>query len=230
MAAEVARIRGAPGDENSFRAFDLNQSLSPTREMILSPDDLRACFIDDPPARSGACYLGFDFGEAVSSTSACCVWPASGRLETWMAFGDTPGLADRQRRDSAPYEAMAARGELRTYPGRIVRPDAFLADLQADLAGCHVEAAAADSYKDSEVRDFLDRAAVKWPIDFRRVGAGKDGGRDVRSFQRLVLQRRLAMTENSVVSSPRYPRARCAGTEMVIRASTGPRRAAVSTC
>lgn len=77
-----------------------------------------------------------------------------------------------------------------------MRPDAFLADLAADLAGCRVQAAAVDSYKDSEVRDFLDRAAVRWPIDFRRVGADKDGRRDVRAFQRLVIQRKLAMAEN----------------------------------
>ena len=197
LRAEVERIRGAPGDEPSFRAFDLNQNLDPTREMILSPDDLRRCFTDDPPPREGRCFLGFDFGEATSSTAACAVvWPATGRLETWQAFGDTPSLVERQRRDSAPYVAMEARGELRTYPGRIVRLEMFLADLQADLAGCRVAAAAADSYKDSEVRDFLDRAAVRWPIEFRRVGAGKDGGRDVRAFQRLVMQGRFAMAEN----------------------------------
>ncbi len=196
MAHEVMRVQGAPTDEPSFRAFDLNQALSPTREMILSPDDLRACFADDPPARRGPCFLGFDFGEAVSSTAAVAIWPDSGRVETWQAFGDVPSLVERQRRDSAPYVAMEARGELRTYAGRIVRPDAFLADLQSDLAGCRVERAAADSYKDSEVMDFLDRAAVRWPIDFRRVGAGRDGGRDVRAFQRLVLQRKLALTEN----------------------------------
>ena len=196
MAQEVNRIRGAPADEPSFRAFDLNQALSPTREMILSPDDLRACFTDDPPPREGPCFLGFDFGEANSATSACAIWPATGRMETWMAFGDVPALVDRQRRDSAPYVAMEARGELRTYPGRIVRPDAFLADVQADLTGCRVAAAAADSYKDSECKDFLDRAAVRWPVEFRRVGAGKDGGRDVRAFQRLVQQQRLAMAEN----------------------------------
>ena len=159
LAQEVNRIRGAPTDEPSFRAYDLNEALSPTREMILSPDDLRACFADDPPARQGGCFLGFDFGEAVSSTAAVAVWPATGRLETWQAFGDVPPLAERARRDSAPYAAMVERGELRTYPGRIVRPDAFLADLQTDLAGCRVVAAGADSYKDSEVRDFLDRAA-----------------------------------------------------------------------
>ena len=143
MVAEVDRIRGAPGDEPSFRAYDLNEALSPTREMICSPDDLTACFVDDLPARAGPAYLGIDIGEATSATAACAIWPADRpNVETWMAFGDVPPLRDRQRRDSAPYVAMEARGELRTYPGRVVRPDAFLADLQADLAGCHVEGAA----------------------------------------------------------------------------------------
>ena len=197
MAHEVNRIRsGAPADEPSFRAFDLNQNLSPVREMILSPDDLRACFAAELPPRDGPCFLGLDFGEATSSTAACAIWPGSGRVETWMAFGDMPALADRARRDSAPYVEMERRGELRTYPGRIVRPEQFLADLKTDLTGCKVAAAAADSYKDSEVKDFLDRAAVRWPIEFRRVGSGKDGGADVRAFQRLVHQRKLAMAEN----------------------------------
>ena len=164
--------------------------------MICSPDDLRGCFADDPPARQGPCFLGFDIGEATSATAACAIWPATGRLETWCAFGDVPALAERAKRDSAPYGQMEARGELRTYPGRIVPPAAFLAYLQDDLAGCRVRAAGADSYKDSEVLDFLDQAAVRWPINFRRVGAGKDGGRDVRAFQRLVIQRRLSMAEN----------------------------------
>ena len=197
MAHEVNRIRsGAPADEPSFRAYDLNQALSPSREMILSPDDLRACFVAELPPREGPCFLGFDFGEATSSTAAAVIWPATGRMETWQAFGDTPPLADRARRDSAPYVAMQERGELRTYAGRIVRPELFLADLQGELAGCKVAAAAADSYKDSEVKDFLDRAAIRWPIEFRRVGAGKDGGADVRSFQRLVHQHKIALAEN----------------------------------
>ena len=193
MRAEVERIRGAPGDEPSFRAFDLNQRLDPTREMIFSPDDLRACFVDELPPRAGPAYLGFDFGEATSATACTALWPATGRAEAWMAYGDNPPVAERARRDDAPYAAMVERGELRLYPGRVVHPDAFLADVQSDLAGVRVAAAAADGYKDSEVRDFLDRAAVRWPIDFRRVGAGKDGGRDVRALQRLVLNRKLAM-------------------------------------
>ena len=146
-------------------------------------------------------YLGFDFGEATSSTAATAIWPQTGRVEMWMSFGDVPSLADRQRRDSAPYVAMEARGELRTYPGRVVRPDAFLGDLLHDLAGVRVAGAAADSYKDSEVKDFLDQAGIRWPVDFRRVGAGKDGGADVRSFQRLVIQKRLMMSESLALST-----------------------------
>ena len=203
MRAEVERIRGAPIDEPNFRAWDLNQTLSPTKTMIFSPDDLRACFVDDPPAREGPAYLGFDFGESTSATSACSVFPDTGRVETWMAFGEgPPALLERQRRDSAPYVAMQSRGELKTYPGRIVPVADFLADVQADLAGVEVAGAAADSHKDAEAKDFLDRAAVRWPISFRRVGAGKTGSSDVRAAQRLVLQRKLQMAENlSLVSA-----------------------------
>ena len=100
MVAEVERVKGAPGDEPSFRAYDMNEALSPVREMILSPDDLRACFVDELPARAGPAYLGFDFGEATSSTAATAIWPQTGRAEFWMSFGDVPPLADRQRRDS----------------------------------------------------------------------------------------------------------------------------------
>ena len=197
MIAECERVRHVPGDESNYRAWDLNQALDPTREMILSPADLRACFVDTVPARAGDCYLGFDFGEAVSSTAACAIWPATGRLETWQAYGDVPPLHERARRDDAPYVEMAARGELKTYRGRIVRPDAFLADLQTELAGCRVVAAAADSVQGlARCSDFLDRAAVRWPIEFRRVGAGKDGGRDVRAFQRLVIEKRFALASN----------------------------------
>ena len=173
MAAEVERIAGAPGDEPSFRAFDLNEALSPVRQMIFSPDDLRGCFVQDVPERSGPCFIGLDFGEATSGTAAAAIWPGTGRVETWLAFGDVPDLPTRGRRDDAPYMQMERRGELRTYPGRVVPVAAFLAGLQADLSGCRIAGAAADSYKDSEALDFLDRAAVRWPIQFRRVGAGK---------------------------------------------------------
>ena len=108
-----------------------------------------------------------------------------------MAFGDTPSLRERGKVDGANYLEMERRGELKTYPGRVTPVKEFMADVAADLAGCRVSRLAADGHKDAEVQDYLDRANLRWPREFRRVGAGKDGGADVRSFQRLVLTRKL---------------------------------------
>ena len=59
----------------------------------------------------------------------------------------------------------------------------------------------ADGYKDKECKLFLDRAGLHWPYEFRRVGAGKDGGRDVRALQRLVLNQRLRLRESLALAT-----------------------------
>ena len=201
MADEARRVLLSPTDQASFRAFDLNQPQSPTREMIFSPSDLRSCFVSDLPERRGDVSIGLDMGEATSASAAVAIWPQTGRLETWMAFGDVPNLIERGKRDGARYDLMEQRGELRTYPGRVTPVSMFLADVAGELEGCRVHRLAADGYKDSEIKDFLDRAGLRWPAEFRRVGAGKDGGADVRSLQRLILTGKLRMHESLSLST-----------------------------
>ena len=204
MEAEARRVSHVPSDEASFRAFDLNARLDPTREMIMLPTELQRCFVepDALPPREGEVVIGLDAGEASSATSAFCIWPANGRVETLMSFGDIPSLRDRGRHDGAPYETMMDRGELTVYPGRIVPLADFLSDLSLGLEGSRVTALVSDGYKDAEVKDFLDRAGLRWPYEARRVGQGRDGSRDVRCFQRLVLTAKLRMVENlSLVSA-----------------------------
>ena len=196
MVDEARRVSVTTTDEASFRALDLNQPVSPTKEMIFSVSDVSGCLVDELPERSGPCVIGVDIGEATSGTAWCAIWPETGRMETRLAFGDKPSLADRGKADGAPYVAMAKRGELVTYPGRVTPVRSFLADLVVNMAGQTVHAIAADSYKDSESRDFFEGAGIGWPVEFRRVGAGKDGGRDVRALQRLVLTARVKMIES----------------------------------
>ena len=98
--------------------------------------------------------------------------------------------------DGARYDLMDQRGELKLYPGRVTPVDGFMSDVAADLQGVNVKRMAADGYKDAEVKDFLDRAGLHWQPEFRRVGAGKDGGRDVRALQRLILNRRLKLADS----------------------------------
>ena len=195
MREEVARVRGVPSDEPSFRALDLNLAISPTREMLCTPDDLRACFADEIDCR-GPAYVGLDVGEAGSGTAAAAYWPATGALRTWLAFGSVPTLRDRAKRDGADYPAMERRGELRTYPGRTVPVKAFVADVRADLADATVRGAYADAYKVGALRDCLP-----WPLTVVRSGTGPDGSAAVRAFQSAVLTNRLALRPNLSLSS-----------------------------
>ena len=195
MRAEVLRVQGVPSDEPSFRALDLNLAISPTREMVCTPDDLRSCFADEIDCR-GPAYVGLDIGEAGSGTAACAYWPATGALKTWLGFGSVPDLKARGKRDGADYPAMERRGELRTYPGRTVPVKAFVADIRNDLAGANVRAAVADAYKVGELRD-----ALPWPLTVVRTGAGPDGSASVRAFQSAVLTNRLALRSNLSLAS-----------------------------
>ena len=59
----------------------------------------------------------------------------------------------------------------------------------------------ADGYKDAECRDALERAGLRWPYEFRRVGAGRDSGRDCRAAQRLIIGQRLKLVESFALAS-----------------------------
>ena len=190
MRAEVERVAGVPSDEPSFRAYDLNLALSPTREMVCTPSDLEACFVDVAEYR-GPCYVGLDIGEASSGTAAVAFWPQTGALRTWLAFGNVPDLVARGRRDGADYAAMARRGELRTYPGRTVPVDVFVLQVEADLDGAEVRSAVADGYRCGELLD-----VCPWPLEVVRSGTGPSGSAAVRAFQRAVLTKTLATVEN----------------------------------
>ena len=190
MRAEVERVAGVPSDEPSFRAYDLNLALSPTREMVCTPSDLEACFVDVAEYR-GPCYVGLDIGEASSGTAAVAFWPQTGALRTWLAFGNVPDLVARGRRDSADYGAMQRRGELRTYPGRTVPVDVFVLQVEADLDGAEVRSAVADGYRCGELLD-----VCPWPLEVVRSGTGPSGSAAVRAFQRAVLTKTLATVEN----------------------------------
>ena len=195
MRSEVLRVRGVPSDEPSFRALDLNLEISPTREMVCTPDDLRACFADEVAFR-GPCYLGIDVGEAGSGTAACAFFPATGALRTWLAYGSVPTLKARAKRDNADYAAMQARGELRTYAGRTTPVKAFIADVYSDLGGADVRLAVADAYKAEALRD-----ALPWKLLIQRTGSGPDGSASVRAFQRRILAGELSLTSNLSLAS-----------------------------
>ena len=204
MRDEARRVLASPPDQSSFRAFDLNLPQDPARELICSPEDWRRCLVEDLPARGGGVVLGFDLGGSSSMTAAAALWPATGRMEAWGAFPDTPDLAERGRKDGvgAAYVRMSERGELRVYAGRVTPVAAFLGDVSAALEGERILAAGADRYRRAEALEALEAAGLTWPMVWRGQGAAAtaDGSHDVRAFQRRVLEGRIAASESLLMA------------------------------
>lgn len=191
MADEAARCLSVPADELSFRAFDLNQPTAPSRTLVCALSDWQACCVAELPDRRGDVVLAIDIGGSNSMTAAVAIWPETGRVESWAAFGGIPDLKKRGRADGVAdqYVQMHGRGELEVFDGCRVTPVAqFIERVASDLAGERIAAAGADRYRRAEVQQALSEAGVRWPMVWRGTGASSiaDGSFDVRSFQRMA--------------------------------------------
>ena len=208
MRSEARRVLATPADESSFRSLDLNQSVEPGRQMIVSLSDWQACASDTLPERTSRAVVGWDLGGSSSMTAAVIAFLPDDPegpilLEAYGAFPSTPTLAARGKADDSNYEAMAKRDELRTYEGRVTPAALFLQDLADRLDGVHVEVVGADRYRRAEALQALEAAGVNWPVVWRGQGASAsaDGSHDVRAFQRLVLSGRLRVGESLLMAS-----------------------------
>lgn len=212
MVDAARRATSNPSDQSYFRAYDLNQNLDPSREMICSVSDWvnlydRDCVLGGEPV-----VLGVDLGGSTSMSCVVAIGLESQVLRVFGAFGDSPTLLDRGRADGVDirYTMMEAHGELRTYWGRLVPVSQFLYDVFDELeqSECRIEAVGFDRYRKAEMYQALQDAGLRIPVEARGQGASAtaDGSADVRSFQKLVLDQRIKcrpslMMESAIASS-----------------------------
>ena len=203
MRDMARRAAANPTEAVAFRAFDLNSPGSVSDDMIVSLDRWTPCAAKRRPERRGSCVIGLDAGGSASMTAAAVYWFDVGRLEVFAAFGDTPSLPERGLGDGVAdrYKKMADRGELMTFPGRVTPLSEFLAWLGDLLQGETVVRLIADRYRQGEVLDALNKAALPWVVEWRAVGSGPSGSADIRSFQRSVLSGRLRPGESLLLES-----------------------------
>ena len=122
-------------------------------------------------------FVSFDLGGSASMTAASSYWPQSGRFEVRGAFPAEPNLAERGEADGVGdrYLHMQQRGELRVYPGKVTPVGRFLEWVAESLKGEQVEVALADRYREAEAEQAMASAGVRWPMEWRAVGAGSHG-------------------------------------------------------
>ncbi len=214
IRTEAKQARKDPAMLQSFKSLRLNMGCSEVLEaVLLTAQTWRELETETLPPREGRMALGLDLGSSAAMSAAAAYWPASGRLECFAAFPDTPNLADRGLRDGVGnlYQRMADRGELIHAGRRVASIPEVLAETQkrwgnADLIVC-------DTWREAELRQALEDASYPHSaaLVVRRQGFF-DGGADVRKFRECCLDGRVkvkpslllrsAMAEARIVNDP----------------------------
>ena len=202
---EAERAQTSPLALVGFREARLNLGANAAGAGVLcKPADLERCETTDIPAAAGSLYLGVDLGSSASLTAAVAYWPETGRMQVFAAAPDTPSLDERGRLDGVGnlYAEAAHRGELDTHPGRTVDVVRFLSDVLDALPGepCVI---GADRHRRAEFLTALTQTDYRGPVALRGTGASAvaDGSHDVRSFQRAVLEVRIAVQPGLLLAS-----------------------------
>lgn len=179
-----------PVDQPHFKAFDLNQEIDPSADMVVQLADWRKCEDESAVLENERVVIGIDLGGSASMSAVAAIGLSSGVLKAWGAFGDNPPLSVRGQQDGVGYRYidMEKRGELRTFPGRVTPVAAFASDVFTELLqdGCQIVEVVGDRYRQEEFQDFLEQIGMPVNFTLRAMGSGKDGSFDVRAFQRLV--------------------------------------------
>ena len=163
LAAAIAREAKAakrdPALLASFRALRLNMGVEDTEAAVLLEAATWAA-IEGEADRAGPCVWGVDLGSSAAQSSVAAYLPETGRLEAIAAFPSEPSLAERGVRDGVAglYKQCAVRGELIVCGGAAVDVPALIAEALRRFG--RPSAIAADRWREGELRDALDAAAV----------------------------------------------------------------------
>lgn len=164
LREQLTQAQRMPSAENTARNLLLNQRVS-TESPFISPDVWKACGGPVEPF-CGPVYAGLDLSARTDLTALVIVGKRTDG--TWDVRPNfwTPqqGLAERARRDRAPYDTWARQGYLRTTPGATVDYEHVAADLGDILADLDVRAVAYDRWRIDLLRKELGKLDLELPL------------------------------------------------------------------
>lgn len=195
--AALALARGGSA-LSRFRLFSRNERVAEdNRDALLDLNEWLNCETADLPPRQGQVVIGLDLGQTASMSAAAFLWPDTGRLEAWGAFGTVPTLEARGQVDAVGdlYSQMHKRGELALMGQKTVPAAQWLARVLKHVEGEVIAAIVADRFKQSEIGDALTELGNRAPVIWRGMGF-KDGSEDVERFRRYVFDGKLHASES----------------------------------
>ena len=215
LREQLTQAQRMPSMENSARNLLLNQRVS-TVSPFISPDVWKACAGPVLPF-DGPVWCGLDLSARLDLTAMVIVGQVD---EVWhvQAHFWTPevGLADRARRDRAPYEVWHRQGYLRTTPGASVDYEFVAADIAEILADLDVQAIAFDRWRVDLLKKEFDRLGVDLPLVEHGQGF-KDMSVALDALEAELLNGRIAHGGNPVLTM-------CAANAVVTKDPAGGRK------
>lgn len=215
LREQMTQAQRMPSMENSARNLLLNQRVS-TESPFVSPDVWKANCAN---LRSfdGPVFAGLDLSARTDLTALVIVGQVDGVWQVQCHFW-TPeiGLADRARRDRAPYDVWHRQGFLRTTPGATVDYEHVAADMLEILADMDVQAIAYDRWRIDLMRKELDKLGADLPLV--EWGQGyKDMAPALDALEAELLNGRIAHGMHPVLTM-------CAANAVVTKDPTGARK------
>jgi phage terminase large subunit-like protein len=215
LREQLTQARRMPSMENTARNLLLNQRVS-TVSPFISPDVWKSCAGRVLPFE-GPVFAGLDLSARTDLTALVIVGQVDEVWQVQCHFW-TPeiGLADRARRDRAPYDVWARQGLLHTTPGATVDYEHVAQDMAALLSDLDVQAVAYDRWRIELLRKELDKIGADLPLV--EWGQGfKDMAPALDALEAELLNGRIAHGGHPVLTM-------CAANAVVTKDPTGARK------
>ncbi|MBS0506842.1 MAG: terminase large subunit [Proteobacteria bacterium] len=216
LREQMAQAQRMPSMENSARNLLLNCRVS-TFSPFISPDVWKACAGSVPNFGDTPVWCGLDLSARLDLTALVVVGQIDDVWQVQAHFW-TPeqGLADRARRDRAPYDVWARQGLLRTTPGASVDYEHVAADIAEILSDLDVRGVAFDRWRIDLLKKEFDRLGVdlplvEWGQGFRDMSVALD------ALEAELLNGRIAHGGNPLLTW-------CAANAVVTKDPTGARK------
>lgn len=215
LREQLTHAQRMPSMENTARNLLLNQRVS-TVSPFISPDVWKSCAARVLPF-DGVVFAGLDLSARTDLTALVIVGQVDDVWQVQCHFW-TPeiGLADRARRDRAPYDVWARQGLLHTTPGATVDYEHVAQDMAALLSELDVQAVAYDRWRIELLRKELDKIGADLPLV--EWGQGfKDMAPALDALEAELLNGRIAHGGHPVLTM-------CAANAVVTKDPTGARK------
>ncbi len=195
IEVQAVQAQRLPSMESAFRAYVLNQPVTPD-ERFIGPADWDGC-AGEAEAR-GPCFGGLDLSSGAADLTAFALyWPETGRLKV-TAFLPAAAVEVKQREDHAPYREWIGRGLVVEMPGRAIDRPWLLTWIAQAVEGLDLVGIACDRWGLADVQAVLDREGI--PLALRPHGAGyKDMSPAITAFEALVLEAKLYHAGNPLL-------------------------------